>query len=116
MTGRVVVVGSANVDHVIRVRHLPRPGESVLADGYQRHLGGKGANQAVAAARVGADVAFIGAVGDDEAGTASLAALDAEGVDTSHVRCIPGAPTGVAFIAVDAGGENQITVAAGANA
>ncbi len=82
---------------------------------FERHFGGKGANQAVAAARLGSHVALVGAVGDDEAGRASLADLRAEGVDVAAVREIAKLPTGVALIVVDARGENQIAVASGAN-
>ena len=112
---RVVVVGSINVDLVVAADHLPRPGETVLGGRFARHFGGKGANQAVAAARAGASVVMIGAVGRDADGDASLAALAAEGIDVSRVRRVD-SPTGVAIIAVAADGENQIVVASGANA
>lgn len=112
---RVVVVGSINVDLVVAAGHLPRPGETVLGGRFARHFGGKGANQAVAAARAGASVVMVGAVGRDADGDASLAALSAEGIDVSRVRRVD-APTGVAIIAVAADGENQIVVASGANA
>jgi ribokinase len=113
--GRVVVVGSANVDHVVRVPHLPSPGETVLGGAYSQHMGGKGANQAVAAARIGAEVTFVGAVGTDAAGALAVEALQAEGVDCSLVAHVADAPTGVAVITVDEHGENQIAVAPGAN-
>ena len=113
--GRVIVVGSVNVDLVVTAPHLPRAGETVTGGAFSRHLGGKGANQAVAAARAGASVAMIGAVGADADGTESLAALVAEGIDVSAVRRVD-APTGVAIIAVAPDGENQIVVASGANA
>ncbi len=112
---RVIVVGSINVDLVVAADRLPRPGETVLGGRFARHFGGKGANQAVAAARAGASVEMVGAVGRDPDGDASLAALAAEGIDVSRVRRVE-APTGVAIIAVDADGENQIVVASGANA
>jgi ribokinase len=112
---RVVVVGSINVDLVVSAAHLPRPGETVLGGHFARHFGGKGANQAVAAARAGALVTMVGAVGRDADGDASLAALSAEGIDVSRVRRTD-APTGVALIAVDSDGENLIVVASGANA
>jgi ribokinase len=115
MGGRVVVVGSINVDLVVTVGHLPLPGETVLGGTFGRHFGGKGANQAVAAARAGAVVALIAAVGDDTYGEEALEALRAEGVDVSRVRRAS-APTGVALIAVGRRGENQIVVAPGANA
>jgi ribokinase len=110
----VVVVGSINVDLVVHAARLPRPGETVQGGRFEEHFGGKGANQAVAAARAGARVAMVGAVGDDDRGRASLAALVAEGIDVSRVRSVTG-PTGIAIIAVNARGENQIVLAAGAN-
>lgn len=113
--GRVVVVGSINVDLVVSAERLPRPGETVLGGSFARHFGGKGANQAVAAARAGASVTMIGAVGRDADGDASLTALLAEGIDVSRVRRVD-RPTGVAIIAVAPDGENQIVVASGANA
>jgi len=113
--GRVVVLGAINVDLVVDVPHLPRAGETVLGGRLVRHGGGKGANQAVAAARAGAPVVLVGAVGDDPDGDASLAELRAEGIDVSHVARAAAA-TGVALIAVDRRGENQIIVAPGANA
>src|SRR3954451_4368398 len=112
----VVVVGSINADLVVAVERLPAPGETVSGGRFARHGGGKGANQAVAAARLGATVAMIGAVGDDDLGEAALRELADEGVDVSGVVRLPGEPTGVALIAVDAAGENQIAVASGANA
>jgi ribokinase len=112
---RVLVMGSINVDLVVATDHLPRPGETVLGGRFARHFGGKGANQAVAAARAGASVAMIGAVGRDADGDESLAALVSEGIDVSQVRRID-LPTGVAIIAVAADGDNQIVVAPGANA
>ena len=113
--GRVIVVGSINVDLVVTASHLPRPGETVTGGEFSRHFGGKGANQAVAAARAGAAVAVIGAVGGDANGDDSVAALSAEGIDVSGIRRVD-APTGVAIIAVAPDGENQIVVASGANA
>src|SRR3954447_22721729 len=113
--GRVVVVGSVNVDLVVRAEKLPAPGETVSGGTFARHGGGKGANQAVAAARLGAEVTMIGAGGDDELGDEALRALAGEGIDTSAVARLEGVPTGVALIAVDAAGENQIAVASGAN-
>ena len=113
--GRVVVVGSINVDLVVATPRLPRPGETVLGGEFARHLGGKGANQAVAAARAGASVTFIGAVGRDADGDESVAALQAEGIDVSRIRRVD-ARTGVALISVASDGENLIVVAPGANA
>ncbi len=114
--GGVLVVGSVNVDLVTTVARLPGPGETVAGGTFARHGGGKGANPAVAAARWGAAVRFAGAVGDDDLGAAAVAELAAEGIDVTAVARVPGAPTGVASIVVDAAGENQIAVASGANA
>jgi ribokinase len=115
MGGHVVVIGSINVDLVVAVDRLPAPGETVLGGRFAIHDGGKGANQAVAAARVGARVTMIGAVGADAYGQRSRAALEGEGIDVSGVRTVEGMPTGVALIAVGPRGENQIVVAPGAN-
>jgi len=114
---RVVVIGSANMDMVARVARLPQPGETVLGTEFATLPGGKGANQAVAAARLGAAVTFIACVGADGLGDALVLGLAAEGIDTRHVVRDPDAPTGVALITVDeAIGENVIVVASGANA
>jgi len=113
---RVVVVGSVNVDLVVSVGRLPRAGETVAGGTFARHGGGKGANQAVAAARLGARVAIVGAVGADELGEEALAELAGEGIDVDHVTRLDGVATGVAAIVVDESGENQIAVASGANA
>lgn len=113
---RVTVVGSLNTDISLAVPHLPGPGETVLsAASAVIGGGGKGANQAVAAARLGAAVRMVGCCGDDEFGTRLRAGLAAEGVDASGVRVVAGAASGVALITVDAAGENSIAVAAGAN-
>jgi ribokinase len=113
--GRVIVVGSLNIDRLWRVPRLPVAGETLHATATRVEFGGKGANQAVAAARHRASVALVGAVGADADGDAYRAHLAAEGVDASHVATIAGASTGAAFICVDDRGENQIVVAAGAN-
>jgi ribokinase len=113
--GRVIVVGSVNVDLVVVTPRLPGAGETVTGGDVARHHGGKGGNQAVAAARVGASVAFVGAVGPDELGAAARAALAAEGVDITGVALVE-RPTGVALIVVDERGENLIAVAPGASA
>jgi ribokinase len=113
--GRVVVVGSVNVDLVVVAPRLPGPGETVTGGDVARHHGGKGGNQAVAAARLGALVAFVGAVGDDDFGASARAALVAEGIDVTHLLVAP-RPTGVALIVVDERAENLIAVAPGANA
>ena len=109
-------MGSCNLDLVVEVTTLPHPGETVFGSTFRRTGGGKGANQAVAAARDGASVIFLGAVGDDDAGRYALADLDSEGVDTSTVVRSAERPTGTAFIMVDARGENTIVVVSGANA
>jgi len=110
----IVVFGSLNADLVTRVGHIPAPGETVIGPGYAVHPGGKGANQALAAARAGARVIMAGAVGHDGLAKAALGLLSAEGVDLSLVARLD-EPTGAAFITVDAAGENAIVVAAGAN-
>jgi ribokinase len=112
----VVVVGSVNADLVVSVERLPRAGETVTGGTFARHGGGKGANQAVAAARAGATVALVGAVGADELGEEALRALAAEGIDVAAVARLEGVATGVAAIVVDERGENLIAVASGANA
>jgi ribokinase len=109
------VIGSINLDIVASGAPLPRPGETVTGARLAYHPGGKGANQALAAARLGAQVTLIGCVGADGAADQALALLRANGVDVSGVQVIGGLPTGVALIAVDSAGENQIVVAAGAN-
>jgi ribokinase len=114
--GEVLVVGSVNVDLVVRVAHLPAPGETVTGGAFTQHQGGKGANQAVAAARLGATVSLVGAVGDDGFGRGALVDLRGEGVDVSRVALLNGVPAGLALIMVDERGENQIAVASGANA
>jgi ribokinase len=114
--GAVVVVGSVNADLAVSVRELPRPGETVTGGVFARHGGGKGANQAVAAARLGARVRFVGAVGADDLGDEALGLLADEGVDVSGAARLHDVPTGVAVIVVDERGENQIAVASGANA
>jgi ribokinase len=110
----VTVVGSVNVDLVVRGAPLPGVGETVVGGVFEVHPGGKGANQAVAAARAGARVRFIGCVGDDEHGRLSRVALEGEGIDLAGLAVVD-APTGVAIIAVDGRGRNQISVAPGAN-
>ena len=115
--GRVVVLGSLNVDLVTHVERHPRPGETVLADGaVERYAGGKGGNQALAAAEAGAHVVLVGAVGDDEPGAAYLSRLRGRGIDVDAVRVVDRQPTGQAWIVVDDDAENSIVVIAGANA
>ena len=110
----IVVVGSVNEDLVVPLEHHPGPGETVLGGDWWANPGGKGANQAVAAARLGRRVAFVGAVGNDDAGAALTEALVVDGIDISCVRRVD-APTGRAFITVDEAAENRIVVSPGAN-
>lgn len=111
----VHVFGSLNMDLVCRTPHLPQPGETVLGIRFETLPGGKGANQAVAAARLGAPTAMVGRVGEDDFGRQLIQGLQAAGVDTSGVAVDAGAPTGVAAIAVDGAGRNSIVVVPGAN-
>src|SRR5688500_3442094 len=111
----IVVVGGANSDFLVRGSGLPRPGETIEGDSFQEAAGGKGANQAVAASRLGKRVAFIARVGADHRGTELLAQLQREGVDTSHVTRDPIVPTGAALIQVNERGQKQIMTAPGAN-
>jgi ribokinase len=115
LNGRVLVLGSINLDLVVVAPRLPAPGETVLGGEFQRHPGGKGANQAVAAVRAGGTVHMLGAIGRDAEGEAGLDALSREGVDVSAVARSE-RPSGVALIAVGPDGQNQIVVAPGANA
>jgi ribokinase len=112
---KVAVVGSSNVDMVVQLGRLPRPGETVAGGRFFEAGGGKGANQAIAAARLGAEVSFIGCVGDDQFGRRSIAGLNAEGIETTGCRIIGGQATGVALIYVGPDGENMIALAPGAN-
>jgi ribokinase len=112
---QLLVIGSLNTDLLVRVRALPGPGETVTGGVFEMAGGGKGANQAVAAARAGASVAMVGAVGADEFGARLLEELSSEGVDVTGVARLPDVATGLAAIVVDEAGENQIAVASGAN-
>ena len=112
---RVTVLGSLNMDISVTVPRLPEPGATVLGSAARFTPGGKGANQAVAAARLGASVRMAGCVGDDDFGRRLLAALRDEGVNADDVLVTANAPTGLAMISVDTAGENMITVASGAN-
>lgn len=112
----VLVIGSSNTDLVIRSPKLPTPGETLLGGTFFISPGGKGANQAVAAARAGAKVTFIARIGQDDFGRQALAGFEKEGIDLSHILQDPDLPSGVAFILVDEQGENSIVVASGANA
>ncbi len=111
----LTVLGSLNVDQIVTVPGLPAAGETVLARDLLRRPGGKGANQAVAAARAGASVRMVGATGDDEGGRLLRAALVDDGIDVDAVRRVPDAPTGLAVVSVQDDGENTITVVSGAN-
>lgn len=112
----VCVIGSANLDLVATTDRLPVPGETVLGHTFAEHAGGKGLNQAVAAARAGATTAFCAAVGDDDAARQLLAIMTADGIDSRSVRVVATAPTGRALIGVSSSAENSIIVVAGANA
>ena len=112
---RVVVVGSCNMDLVVRAARLPRPGETLAGSGFECLPGGKGANQAVAAARLGAQVSLVGCVGADAFGDQLCAALQADSIDIGHVHRRPGVATGIASITVSDDGLNSIVLAAGAN-
>lgn len=113
---RIIVVGSANTDMIVKMESLPKPGETVLGGEFVTAAGGKGANQAVAAARLGAEVTFFARVGTDALGDEAVAGYEAEGIDTGCIVRDDGAPSGVALILVDGSGENMIAVASGANA
>ena len=116
MAPQVTVVGSINRDLVASVPHVPVPGETVMATGHATHAGGKGANQATAAARMGAAAAMVGRVGEDAAGRELVAGLEADGVDTTWISRDDSVPTGLAMITVADSAENAITVSPGANA
>jgi ribokinase len=111
----ILVVGSSNTDMVVKTERLPGPGETVLGGSFIMAAGGKGANQAVAAARLGAEVVFVAKVGEDIFGRQAVGSFDREGIDTSYIVIDPVQPSGVALISVDARGENCIVVASGAN-
>lgn len=113
---RICVVGSSNMDLVTRVPRMPQAGETLAAEGFATGPGGKGANQAVAAARCGAEVALVTRLGDDVFGHALLDGYRAVGLDVSHALTVADRPTGTATILVEPSGENRILVAAGANA
>ena len=112
----IAVVGSVNIDLVATAGRIPRPGETVIGDGFRTVHGGKGANQAVAAARLGETVALVGCVGDDDFGRSQRSGLSDAGVNCDHVTTLKRLPTGVALIVVSHEGENAICVAPGANA
>lgn len=115
-TSRLTVLGSINVDHIMNIAQFPAPGETVIGKQYQTAFGGKGANQAVACGRSGADITFIACVGDDAIGAEILAQLQRDRIHTAAVSVVPEAATGVAMIFVNEDGENVIGINAGANA
>ncbi len=112
---RIIAVGSINMDLVFRTHQLPRPGETRTGHGFQQVPGGKGANQAVAAARLGAQVSIVGRIGDDGFGRTLIDGLTDEGIDTSFVKVTPNCSSGLAVIGVEDSGQNSITVIPGAN-
>ena len=112
---RIVVIGSTNTDMVVKAERIPAPGETILGGRFLMNPGGKGANQAVAAARLGGEVTFVAKVGDDLFGREAKGLFVKEGIRTEHVMTDPQEPSGVALIMVDAKGENCISVASGAN-
>lgn len=114
-TGKLVVLGSINADHILNINHFPQPGETVIGKQYTVAFGGKGANQAVAAGRSGADISFIACVGDDDIGERVRKQLASDHIDTYPVEAIKDTTTGVALIFVNAEGENVIGIDAGAN-
>lgn len=114
-SGQLVVLGSINADHILNLDRFPAPGETLTGRRYKIAFGGKGANQAVAAGRSGADIAFIACVGDDDTGERIRQQLADDRIDTAPVSVIPGEATGVALIFVNASGENFIGIHAGAN-
>ncbi len=116
MSNKIIVVGSMNMDMVVKTSHIPQPGETVLGGSFLMNPGGKGANQAVAVARLGGDVTFVGKIGDDIFGKQSSQLFDEEGVDTNGILADDDSPSGIALITVDERGENSIVVAPGANA
>jgi len=113
---KIVVVGSSNTDLIIKVPEIPRPGETLLGGEFMTFPGGKGANQAVAAARAGGDVVFIAAVGDDPYGEEALKGYRLDQINTENIKICKGVPSGIAMITISEKGENAITVASGANA
>jgi ribokinase len=115
MASKITVVGSINIDLVLQAPHLPAPGETLTGKDFRLIPGGKGANQAVAAARLGADVAMIGAVGNDPFGPGLKEGLAKEGISTKHVQVVTGTTSGMALITVAEDGENTIVLSPGAN-
>ncbi|MGV3003190.1 ribokinase [Vibrio sp.] len=112
---KLIVLGSVNADHVLQVPSFPRPGETLMGRNYQVISGGKGANQAVAAARLGADIGFIACVGSDSFGQNIIQSFAQDGINTDYISTIPSTPTGVALIQVSDEGENSICLSPEAN-
>ncbi len=112
---KIVVIGSSNTDMIIQVPRIPRPGETILGGRFSSAAGGKGANQAVAAARAGGDVTFIACLGQDGIGSEAISGFEKDGINVSRITRDPESPSGVALIFVGDGGENSIAVAGGAN-
>jgi ribokinase len=112
---KILIVGSSNTDMVIKTHHFPAPGETILGGRFLMNAGGKGANQAVAAARLGGMVTFVGKIGDDIFGKQAVQQLEDEGINIDFVAVDPENPSGVALITVDQTGENSIVVASGSN-
>ena len=112
---KILVVGSSNTDLIIKVPEIPRPGETLLGGQFQTFPGGKGANQAVAAARAGGEVVFIASVGDDSYGAEAIKGYKQDNINTEDIKVCKGVPSGIAMITVSHKGENAITVASGAN-
>lgn len=115
MKQKVLIIGSSNTDMVVKTEHFPKPGETVLGGTFLMNPGGKGANQAVAAARLGADVRFVAKTGDDIFGKQAREGFGREGIDSRFISESPNLSSGVALITVDAQGQNEIVVASGAN-
>lgn len=116
MSKKIIVIGSTNMDMVVKTDHIPKPGETVLGGTFFMNPGGKGANQAVAVSRLGGDVTFVSKIGNDIFGKQSSKIFDDEGVDIGGIYAEDNSPSGIALITVDEKGENSIVVAPGANA
>lgn len=115
MSPKITVIGSLNMDLIVEAPHIPAPGETVIGGAFYTAVGGKGANQAVAAARLGAQVTMVGRLGDDAYGQAQIEGMRAEGIDTTYIKADPESHTGVALITVEESGQNSIVVSPGAN-
>lgn len=115
MPQKILIIGSSNTDMVVKTKEFPKPGETVLGGTFMMNPGGKGANQAVAAARLGADVRFVAKLGEDIFGKQAMTGFEREGLDTSFIVHTPNFASGVALITVSESGENEIVVASGAN-